>query len=88
MLRDAFLAQLSAEGFHEVVTVTREPDVSLDLHAHPFEAKALIVEGEITLCVGGEARLYRAGDVFHLPANVEHSEQYGPQGVSYLVGRK
>jgi hypothetical protein len=32
--------------------------------------------------------VYRAGDVFHLGANVAHAEWYGPQGVSYLVGRK
>ncbi|MDR5855701.1 cupin domain-containing protein [Caballeronia sp. LZ062] len=88
MQRDEFLAQLSAEGFPEAVTVTREANGSLDEHAHPFEAKALIVEGQITLRIGDEARLYRVGDVFHLPANVEHTEQYGPQGVSYLVGRK
>ncbi|WP_244814964.1 cupin domain-containing protein [Caballeronia sp. Lep1P3] len=88
MHRDDFLAALSREGFNQVVTVTRAPNEALDVHAHPFEAKALIVEGDLTIRVGDEARQYRAGDIFHLPANVEHSEQFGPQGVSYLVGRK
>lgn len=32
--------------------------------------------------------VYRAGDIFHLKANVVHTEHYGPQGVQYLVGRK
>ncbi|BAN24401.1 cupin domain-containing protein [Caballeronia insecticola] len=91
MHRDEFLAALSSEGFNEVVTVTREPNVALDLHAHPFEAKALILEGNLTIRTGrtdDDARTYSAGDVFHLAANIEHSEQYGPEGVSYLVGRK
>lgn len=88
MHRDEFLALLSSEGFNEVVTVAREPDGSLDVHAHPFEAKALILEGDLTIRVGDDARTYRAGDVFHLAANIEHAEQYGPQGVSFLVGRK
>ncbi|WP_153041169.1 cupin [Paraburkholderia monticola] len=52
------------------------------------KAKALIVEGEIRIRVGDEERLYRAGDVFHPPANEAHAEQYGPQDVTYLVGGK
>ena len=88
MHREEFLAFLSSEGFNEVVTVTREANGSLDVHAHPFEARALILDGDLTIRVSDDARNYRAGDVFHLAANVEHAEQYGPQGVSYLVGRK
>lgn len=88
MHRDEFLALLSSEGFHEVATVSRDLNGSLDLHAHPFEAKALILEGDVTIRTGDDASTYRAGDIFHLATNIEHSEQYGPQGVSYLVGRK
>jgi quercetin dioxygenase-like cupin family protein len=88
MERDAFVHMLEQEGFAEVVTVTREAGGVLDTHTHPFEAKALILDGEITLRVGELERRYSAGDVFHLPANVAHTERYGPQGVQYLVGRK
>ncbi|KXU94433.1 cupin [Caballeronia megalochromosomata] len=88
MHRDEFLALLSSEGFDEVVSVTREPNGSLDVHAHPFEAKALILEGDLTIRIGGNENTYRPGDVFHLATNIEHAEQYGPDGVSYLVGRK
>jgi quercetin dioxygenase-like cupin family protein len=88
MHRDEFLALLSSEGFNEVVTVTREANASLDIHAHPFDAKALIVEGDLTIRIGDDANTYRAGDIFHLTTNIDHSERYGPHGVSYLVGRK
>jgi quercetin dioxygenase-like cupin family protein len=88
MQREEFLALLSSEGFNEVVTVTREPNGSLDLHAHPFEAKALIVSGDLTIRCGDEARHYGVGEIFHLEKDVEHREDYGPEGVSYLVGRK
>jgi hypothetical protein len=30
----------------------------------------------------------RTGDVFTLEAHRPHTERYGPQGASYLVGRK
>jgi quercetin dioxygenase-like cupin family protein len=35
-----------------------------------------------------EVRAYRVGDVFNLPANKPHAERFGPNGVTYLVGRK
>ncbi|MBB3260254.1 hypothetical protein F4827_004931 [Paraburkholderia bannensis] len=87
MDRDAFIRTLAEEGFPEPVLVTREAGVMTE-HSHPFEAKALIVAGEIAISVAGEERLYRAGDVFHLGAHVPHVERYGPQGVQYLAGRK
>jgi quercetin dioxygenase-like cupin family protein len=60
----------------------------MDIHAHPFEAKALIIDGDLTIRAGESQRNYRPGDVFHLPTNAPHSESYGPDGVTYLVGRK
>ncbi|RFU48521.1 cupin domain-containing protein [Paraburkholderia sp. DHOC27] len=88
MDREAFVAQLEQEGFAEVVTVDREPSGALDTHEHPFEAKALIVDGEMHIRVGDEERFYQVGDVFYLAAHLAHSERYGPNGVRYLVGRK
>lgn len=43
MAPDAFIDLLRQEGFGEIVTVERDADGSLDLHTHPFEAKALIL---------------------------------------------
>ncbi len=83
-----FRAALEEDGFGEIVTVTRETAGSLDRHRHPFDARALILEGDITLEINDTRRCYGAGDVFLLPANTEHREFYGPQGVKYLVGRK
>ena len=88
MGKDDFIAMLAAEQFNEPITVEREADGSMDAHSHPFEAKALVLQGELTIRVGDTERLYRAGDVFHLLAQVLHEERYGPTGVSYLVGRK
>jgi quercetin dioxygenase-like cupin family protein len=88
MDRDEFVSLLDGEGFKEVVTVMREAGGVLDVHTHPFESKALILDGEIELQIGGTSRLYGPGDVFHLQANEPHAERYGANGVRYLVGRK
>jgi quercetin dioxygenase-like cupin family protein len=83
-----FEAMLMAEQFDEVVTISREPNGTVPKHSHPFEAKALITKGQISIVVDEVQRAYKVGDVFHLDAHVEHLETYGPDGVTYLVGRK
>jgi quercetin dioxygenase-like cupin family protein len=88
MTADEFSRSLRAQGFQELVTVEREPDGVLGLHSHPFESKALILDGEIRITVEGTATTYLPGDVFHLEHSQEHRESYGPQGVRYLVGRR
>ena len=88
MTHDDFTESLRAGGFAEPVTVQRGAGIFLDTHAHPFEAKALILSGELSICTATEDRSYRTGEVFHLAAGMPHSERYGPEGVTYLVGRK
>jgi len=87
MTPEQFTALLQSEGFAQLVTVEREPG-GLGEHAHPFEAKALILAGEIIIERDGQATLFKEGDVFHLPAEALHTESYGAAGVRYLVGRK
>ncbi len=88
MTREEFERMLNAEGIDTIVEVTREPNGSLDTHTHPFEARALILEGEITVVAEGRTIHCKAGDTFHLAPDVPHTESYGPQGVRYLAGRK
>jgi quercetin dioxygenase-like cupin family protein len=85
---EMFSRDLARAGFNAPIIVERGPNESLDEHAHPFEARALILEGEITLSLEGRETVYRVGDVFHLPSGARHIERYGPSGVRYLVGRK
>lgn len=85
---EQFEQQLRAQGYEEFTTVTRPADGFLDVHTHPFEARALILSGEISIRCGQQETLYRPGQVFHLAAAEPHAERYGPAGVSYRVGRK
>jgi quercetin dioxygenase-like cupin family protein len=87
MTEQEFRQLLAAEGIETVVMVEREPG-SLEMHTHPFEARALILEGEITIVCGKGEQRFGPGDTFHLAANEPHTETYGARGVKYLAGRK
>ncbi|RKP51901.1 cupin domain-containing protein [Pararobbsia silviterrae] len=88
MRPDEFEALLADEGFPAGVRVERPANDTMDEHSHPFEAKALILAGEIRLMTADGERVYHTGQIFHLRANERHTENYGPDGVTYLVGRK
>jgi quercetin dioxygenase-like cupin family protein len=84
----AFQDELKADGFDEPVVVDRAVGYAMGEHQHPFDACALITAGEITLVVDGVSCHYRVGEVFRLPAGTLHLEAAGPQGVSFLSGRR
>jgi len=83
-----FLEELAREGFQPPVLVEREANGTLDSHAHPFEAKALIIAGDLRIRTSTGERHYQVGDVFQLAAHEPHSEVFGVEGVRYLAGRR
>jgi len=83
-----FNAQLKAEHFDEAVAVDRAVGYAMGEHQHPFDACALITAGDITLVVDGVSSHFRVGEVFRLPAGTPHLEAAGPEGVSFLSGRR
>lgn len=88
MNANSFHKMVAAEGFSDPVLVEREPDGFVDVHTHPFEAKALILEGMIEIGLGTDSQHFEPGDVFHLTQAQPHWERYGPRGVVYLSARK
>ena len=83
-----FHDELKANGFDAAVAIDRPTDYVMGEHQHPFDACAMITAGDITLVVGGVSTRYVIGDVFRLAAGTVHHEAAGPQGVSYLSGRR
>jgi quercetin dioxygenase-like cupin family protein len=84
----AFTIQLAKEGFQPPVLVMREAHGTPDAHAHPFDAKALVIEGELRIRTAAGERHYGVGEIFQLAAHEPHSEVFGAQGVRYLAGRR
>ena len=88
MNSEQFLQLLRRDGFPEPVEVQQVPNGQIGVHEHPFEVKALVVEGDITIVIDGLSRNFKAGEIFHLVLNQPHAESYGSEGVKYLASRK
>lgn len=57
-------------------------------HAHPFPEVRVVVEGSMTIICGAAEHELRAGDRFDVDPDTEHSAVVGPDGVTYLAGRR
>ncbi len=83
-----FEARLQLDGFVELQTREMPPGLHNSEHAHDFEVRALMLDGELQLTCDGDTSAYRAGDVFTMAAGRPHEEQFGAAGARYLVGRR
>jgi quercetin dioxygenase-like cupin family protein len=57
-------------------------------HVHNEETAHIIPKGEMTLIMGNEARTYREGERYAVPAGAAHAARMGPNGCRYLVGER
>jgi uncharacterized cupin superfamily protein len=88
-MKDAhFEFALRRDGFDDIERKNLPPGTLVPEHAHPFDVRALVLDGEIRLTVEGDEYAYREGDIFVMPAGHRHAEAVGPDGVDYLVGRR
>jgi len=83
-----FTAGLARDGYGSVESKSAPPGVLSAPHAHPCDIRALLTGGALTLSCGGTSRRYQAGDIVEIPAGAEHIEHNGPDGYTYIVGRR
>jgi len=83
-----FESELKRDGFLEVEQKSFGPNVAFEEHTHPYDVRAMVLEGEVTLRFDGKVQTCRKGDSLTMAAGCAHSETYGPQGVTYLLGRR
>jgi quercetin dioxygenase-like cupin family protein len=86
LTREAFESDLRREGF-EVVHGGQKPCFCEELHAHDFDARIMVLSGEITIIRDNKAETFRAGDHCEIAAGCQHTAQVGPEGVAYIVGK-
>lgn len=85
---ESFRKRSLEDGADEVVERRWGAGQIVETHTHPFEARALVTEGEMWLTCRGETRHLRAGDTFYIEAEIPHSERYGARGATYWVARR
>jgi quercetin dioxygenase-like cupin family protein len=80
--------QLRGEGFRTTYVWEDGPGANYLDHTHPTETAHIILSGEMTLTMNGEAKTYHAGERCDVPAGATHSAKMGRQGCRYLIGEK
>jgi quercetin dioxygenase-like cupin family protein len=87
MDRTAFEQELKTGGYEPV---ERHMDANHfnPEHTHEFDARVLLLDGEMTITRGGKAQTFRTGDTCEIAAGTPHAEQCGPNGAYYLAGRR
>ena len=88
MNRAEFETELRAEGYHDIADRRMAADATNPEHAHEFDARLLILEGEMTITSEGAQHTYRTDDTFAMTAGCRHTEHSGAAGVRYLAGRR
>jgi quercetin dioxygenase-like cupin family protein len=88
MIRAEFEAELKAQGYAEVLDRHMPANAVNPEHAHEFDARLLVLDGEMTIECDGQSHTYRAGDAFAMAAGRRHAERCGAEGVRYLAGRR
>jgi quercetin dioxygenase-like cupin family protein len=82
-----FEASLRRDGY-QIVPRSMTPNQRNDTHAHDFDARVLIMVGEMTVTCDGKSQRYRPGESFSLDAGRPHIEQAGAEGCAYIAGRR
>ncbi len=81
-------AQLRREGFSHSYVWQDGPNAFYAEHTHPTETAHIILDGEMTLTMGGEPQTFRGGDRCDVPAGAIHTAKMGARGCRYLIGER
>jgi quercetin dioxygenase-like cupin family protein len=76
---------LAKTGGGNVTLFAFDAGEGLSEHTTPFDALALVVDGSLTLTIGGTAIGAAAGTIVRLPANVPHAVDAGEAARMLLI---
>ena len=85
MNQSEFEADLKREGYEIFFTGLRANQQKPE-HGHTWDARVMVIGGEITITRDGKPETFRDGDSCAVAANYPHAERAGAQGVAYILG--
>jgi quercetin dioxygenase-like cupin family protein len=88
MNTDNFKETAERDGFEMDRPFDLSPNKKNAEHTHPFDARVMVVAGEITITSAGNSKTYGPGGICDMAAETPHTESVGPEGVTLLVGRR
>jgi quercetin dioxygenase-like cupin family protein len=85
--RSEFEADMRREGY-EVFYGGLQAKTTNPEHAHDWNARIMVIGGEIVISRNDVADIFPAGDTCSVAAGELHAEQVGPQGAAFIAGRR
>ncbi len=85
---DEFAEWVGRDGFDSTRAVEYQPDSAPPLHDHDFDARLLIVRGELTIAFENESLVLNAGDHCEVPAGTMHSERGSSVGAAGVLATR
>ena len=61
---------------HQIVFFEIEPSAEVPGHSHDSSQWGIVMEGEMELTIGDEARVYEKGDEYFIPPHIKHSAKF------------
>lgn len=61
---------------HQVLFFEMEPTAIVPEHSHAYAQWGVVLEGEMELTIGGEAKLYRQGEDYVIPPGTPHAATF------------
>src|SRR5579859_3239270 len=86
--RKTTLSPTPERRFLAYLHLGRWPQCTLSASHPSTESAHIILSGEMTLTINGQARVYRAGDRCDVPAGIPHSADMGRLGCLYMIGER
>lgn len=83
----ALRARLSAEGF-AALRWSDPPGKEYPPHRHDHDESLWLVRGSLRFEIGGRTHELGPGDRLMLPGGTVHAAVAGPDGATYLIGRR